>query len=95
LLEGGEVAFAIHKDEQDWREIRGVQGTGRCGPLRGAAAEQGWQAYARRFPFVQRQFKDLESALASALLWRIAPRWLRLIDNTKGFGHKREIILAA
>jgi uncharacterized protein YhbP (UPF0306 family) len=93
LRDGGEVAFAIHKDDQDWRAIRGLQGRGRCAPVRGVEAEHGWHAYIGKYPFVARQFADLEAALASAWLWRITPRWLRLIDNARGFGSKREIIL--
>jgi hypothetical protein len=93
LAKGGQVSFAIHKDEQDWRVIQGVQGRGWCAPLSDAQAQSAWQVYARRFPFVLQQFPDIESALKAALLWRITPSWLRLIDNAKGFGHKQEIHL--
>lgn len=93
LQDGADVAFAVHKDDQDWRAIRGVQGQGWCAPVRGPEAERGWRAYAAKFPFITRQFADLEAALASAWLWRISPRWLRLIDNARGFGDKREIML--
>lgn len=93
LASGGQVSFAIHKDEQDWRAIQGVQGRGRCEPLSGVHAQAAWHIYARRFPFVLQQFPDIESALKTALMWRIKPAWLRLIDNAKGFGHKQEIHL--
>lgn len=93
MREGADVAFAVHKDDQDWRAIRGVQGRGHCAPVRGPDAERGWRAYAGKFPFVTRQFADLEAALASAWLWRIVPRWMRVIDNARGFGNRREIML--
>jgi hypothetical protein len=93
LAHGGQVSFAIHKDEQDWRAIQGVQGRGWCAPLSGIQAQSAWQVYARRFPFVLQQFPDIESALKAVLMWQIAPSWLRLIDNAKGFGHKQEIHL--
>lgn len=94
LRNGGPVAFTIHKDEQDWRAICGVQGQGWCAPLPAADAANPWRLYLGRFPFVAQQFPDLEAALKKAWLWRITPTWLRLIDNARGFGHKREIILA-
>lgn len=92
LRNGGSVAFAVHKDEQDWRAIRGVQGRGWCSPVPPADVADPWQLYLQRFPFVAQQFPDLEAALQAAWLWRITPAWLRLIDNTRGFGHKREIM---
>jgi uncharacterized protein YhbP (UPF0306 family) len=94
LLAGGEVAFTIHKDEQDWRMIQGVQGRGWCAPLLGTDAAGAWHIYADRFPFVTEQFPDLEAALKAAELWRLTPSWLRLLDNARGFGHRQEIILA-
>jgi len=93
LLSGGQVAFTIHKDDQDWRTIRGVQGRGHCGPVGDAHADQAWEVYVRRFPFVAQQFPDLAAALRAARLWRIKPTWMRLIDNARGFGDKREIML--
>ncbi|MCS6848980.1 MAG: pyridoxamine 5'-phosphate oxidase family protein [Anaerolineae bacterium] len=95
LRDGGAVAFAIHKDDQDWRAIRGVQGRGWCSPVPAADAAGPWRVYLQRFPFVAQQFPDLEAALRTAWLWRITPAWLRLIDNTRGFGHKQEIMLAS
>lgn len=93
LAAGGQVAFTVQKDEQDWRAIQGVQGIGRCAPTPQRAIDGAWQVYTRRFPFVTRQFPDLQAALGSATLWRIIPTWIRLIDNTKGFGHKEERVL--
>ena len=90
LLPGAQVAFTVHKDEQDWRSIQGIQGTGICSPVPAVAVDAAWQVYANRFPFVARQFPDLKNALSSATLWIIVPTWIRLIDNTKGFGYKQE-----
>ncbi len=95
LARGGRVAFTIHKDEQDWQAIRGVQGEGWCSPVPAADAAEPWRLYVQRFPFVAQQFPDLDAALRKAWLWHIEPSWLRLIDNARGFGHKREIMLQA
>jgi uncharacterized protein YhbP (UPF0306 family) len=93
LVNGGKVSFAIHKDEQDWRAIQGVQGEGRCEPVVASNSDHAWRVYTQRFPFVLKQFSDLDAALQTARLWQITPAWLRLIDNTQGFGHKQEIHL--
>ncbi|MBA3532599.1 MAG: pyridoxamine 5'-phosphate oxidase family protein [Ardenticatenales bacterium] len=93
LAAGGEVAFTIQKDEQPWQAIRGVQGRGRCAPLTEPLRSTAWQVYQSRFPFISQQFPDLESALQRSLLWQIVPAWLRLIDNSRGFGFKEELWL--
>ncbi len=94
LRAGGEVAFTVQRDRQDWQIIRGVQGRGWCAPLLDAAQrDQAWQVYAHKYPIVLQRSPALERALAQALLWQITPRWLRLIDNQRGFGFKQEIIL--
>ncbi len=90
LKAGAQVAFTVQKDEQDWRSIQGVQGIGLCSMTPADLIDSAWQVYTNRFPFVTRQFPDLRAALGSAALWRIVPGWMRLIDNTKGFGHKQE-----
>lgn len=93
LIDGGKVAFTVQRDEQDWRSIQGVQGKGYCLPVVREQRENAWQAYSRRFPFVLQPFGSVAQALSVATLWSISPAWLRLIDNTKGFGHKEELII--
>lgn len=93
LAQGGPVAFTVHKDDQDWRSIQGVQGKGFCQPVASEYREGAWQAYSSRFPFVIQPFRSIAAALAAVTLWSITPHWLRLIDNTRGFGHKEELHL--
>ena len=93
LAVGADVAFTVQKDEQDWRAIQGVQGRGWCGLVADEARAQTWATYIARFPFVAQQFPDLEAALTKTRLWQIKPIWLRLIDNTKAFGHKDELVI--
>jgi uncharacterized protein len=89
---GANVAFTVQKDNQDWRQIQGVQGKGYCHILAPEQRESGWQTYSARFPFVLQTFGNIASALALVSIWSITPSWLRLIDNTKGFGHKEELV---
>ncbi len=95
LRPGGQVAFTVQKDEQDWRSIQGVQGKGYCTPVTPDQRDTAWQTYSKRFPFVIQPFADLAQALSAITLWSILPGWMRLIDNTKGFGHKEELLLSS
>lgn len=90
LAQGGEVAFTVHKDEQPWQEIQGVQGRGACTLVSPTAREAVWALYQQRFPFVAQAPPEIERALQQAPLWQITPHWLRLIDNRRGFGFKEE-----
>jgi hypothetical protein len=92
LAAGGSVSFTVQKDEQDWRAIQGVQGRGWCNLVAEEEQPRAWAIYTARFPFVAQQFPSLTAALTKTRLWQIKPTWLRLIDNTKGFAHKDEII---
>lgn len=92
LATSGKVAFTVQKDEQQWHNIRGVQGTGRCAPIEDDQRDSAWRTYSTRFPFVIQPFGTIAAALASVTLWSVTPDWLRWIDNTKGFGHKDELV---
>ncbi len=94
LAGGADVAFTVQKDEQDWRAIQGVQGRGWCALVTDEARAQAWATYTARFSFIAQQFPDLEATLKKTRLWQIKPTWLRLIDNTKAFGHKDELLIA-
>lgn len=83
------VAFTVQRDGQEWGELTGIQGQGRCRILAGAERAAGWRVYTERFPFVE-QSDRLRDALERTTLWELRPDWLRLIDNGQGFGHKEE-----
>ena len=94
LKPGAPIAFTIHKDEQDWRAIKGIQGKGKCSPVPDEQRDNAWQTYSKRFPFVIKPFADIAQALSVVSLWQVRPSWLRMIDNGKGFGYKEELRLA-
>ncbi|GAA2909071.1 hypothetical protein GCM10020221_01420 [Streptomyces thioluteus] len=90
LLPGGvPVAFTAQRDGQEWTELTGIQGRGTCRRLDGAEREAALAAYLSRFPYVERS-ERLRQAMERADLWELSPRWLRLVDNGRGFGHKSE-----
>jgi len=80
---GGE----IHPPGSDWRSIHGLQLSGVVAPVQeGSSWDDGWGLYAAKFPFV----KGLRAIVARNALYRFRTRWLRLIDNRRGFGFKTE-----
>jgi len=92
LQSGGEIAFTINKDQQHWKSITGVQGRGRIRLL--DADHHAFDTYAAKFSFILEQFSGLEAALEETRIWKIRPTWVRLIDNSLGFGHKDELELS-
>lgn len=86
---GAPVAFTAQRDGQTWTDITGIQGRGTCHRLSGHAAAAARRAYAQRFPFIDTA-SSLSRALDSTDFWEIRPHWIRLVDNTRGFGHKTE-----
>ena len=89
-----EVAAAIAADRQDWEGIQGVQLEGTCRPLhQEAEARAAWGVYAAKFPFAGEN-EALARRLRESGFYQIRPTWIRLIDNTRGFGFKEELRLA-
>lgn len=83
------AAVSFYPQTQDWQEIRGVQMRGEvCLVEAGAEWEAGWTVYAAKFPFVRR----LKVIVAQNALYVFVPDWIRLVDNTQGFGFKQEWI---
>ncbi|GAA0385031.1 pyridoxamine 5'-phosphate oxidase family protein [Streptomyces luteireticuli] len=83
------VAFTAQRDGQEWTALTGIQGRGTCRRLDGAERAAAWDAYRSRFPYVEGSDR-LRQAMERADLWELSPRWLRLVDNGRGFGHKSE-----
>lgn len=76
------VAFTVQGQPAGWEAIQGIQG-------RGTATihhdrDVALAVFARRFPAAARLITP------ATVLWKLELRWLRLIDNTRGFGFKAE-----
>ena len=88
--DGAAIAAAIQQDGQVWQEIRGLQLHGFAAPcLTSSEKTAAHQLYATRFPFVATASR-LAEALTRARYYQITPSWMRMIDNSQGFGHKEE-----
>jgi len=102
LAQDSRVAATIQEDGQPWQEIRGLQIEGSA---HAATDEreiaQAARVFAARFAFLQGLLADSEShgppelqgPLENSRFFVLRPSWMRLIDNTKGFGHKEEMTL--
>lgn len=92
------VAAAIYQDGQEWRQIRGLQLEGAARLARpGAEEAQAMAAYLAKYPFVataqggvSQGAVELAGPLAKSRFYVIEADWIRLIDNTLGFGHREE-----
>lgn len=97
LAANARVAATIYEDYHNWREIKGIQLEGICeGITDPVGSARALLVYGRKFPFVGdllRAPQELGQALARAKWYRIKPKWVRLIDNTRGFGWKQAIEL--
>ena len=81
------AAATIHADRKGWEQILGLQLRGNCKLIRTPPAwQKAWEIYLAKFPFV----KDLEEVVKVNQLYGFKPDWIRLVDNRKGFGYKRE-----
>ncbi len=89
-IKGAEVAVAVFHPGKDWREIRGVQMRGSAYPVRSAGERiRILDHYRQRFSLDV----DFAAVIARSRLYRFEPAWLRYIDNSRGFGFKREFTL--
>ena len=58
------------------------------------------EIYLAKFPSVGKLLQGVEgdpggeivARLMESRFYRITPKWIRMIDNSKGFGHKEELI---
>jgi hypothetical protein len=93
------VAVTVARDHSDFSDIQGLQLTGTAACI--ASAEyRAWHLsqLAARYPFVKLLANAppaLQAAYARAAVYRFEPSRVVLIDNTKGFGHKETLDLAA
>lgn len=89
IARNSKVSAAIHGGFVAWTEITGLQLDGWAHVLDGElAVERAFTGYVAKFPFAL----TLTSPGGSHRLYRIRPRWLRLIDNSHGLGFKEELL---
>jgi len=95
------VAASIQADNQAWQAIQGLQIEGPA-RLIDSVTEMAHavRVYAGRYDFLRSLLDGVDGGpaalrgpLASSRFYVLRPAWIRMIDNTQGFGHKEELIL--
>lgn len=100
-LEGGQAAAAIFPEAASWKEIRGIQMSGRVREVRpGAKALAAVLAYSAKYSFIRDFFDpgedvDLERIADRfrARLYRFTPDLVLYLDNRVWFGFRKAIRL--
>jgi uncharacterized protein YhbP (UPF0306 family) len=91
LVGSPRVAGAIHGEQSDWREIRGLQLEGRAAELTDRTERRRVEAlYTAKFPFA----RPLLARITGVRWYRLLPTRLVSVDNRRGFGDRREVPLA-
>ena len=81
------VAAAIYPECEGWRGIKGLQLRGNVRLVKSAQEwDTTWARYQVKFPFV----RSLKSVVAQNQMYVFIPNWIRLVDNSRGFGFKKE-----
>lgn len=89
------VSVTIHGVACGWQEIRGVQMVGVAQRVAHRAERvRAFAAYVRKYAFVRTMLPRVEMlgrvhpTFGVVELYKIVPRWVRWIDNTRGWGYK-------
>ena len=78
-------AVTIQEDGLKWNMIRGLQIKGKIF----LANEKYWKDYFEKYDYIKSDSK-LSKALKKVKLYELKIDWIRMIDNSKGFGNREE-----
>ena len=102
IEECAEVVATVNADCARWADVRGLQIAGTCTAVTGLDRVNALRHYLAKFSDVRALFEapkgDDEETIArrlkAATMYRLAPNWIRLIDNRRWFGYKQELDLS-
>ncbi len=97
--DGAKVVATVNADCAEWSAVQGLQIAGFVETVDGLERMNALRHYLLKFVDVKSLFeapknKDEETIaqrLKAANMYRLKPRWIRLIDNSRWFGFKIEI----
>lgn len=89
------VAVTINRDYTDWREIKGLQITGKAYAVEPEERGKAMAIYERKHPCLYEIFANREHLIGApdVKLYKVLPERVRLIDNRVHFGYKAEFRL--
>jgi uncharacterized protein YhbP (UPF0306 family) len=100
IADNPQVSLSISGDYADWGAIIGLQLDGVASVVSESDRDAVTETYLAKFPSLQKLYqapenerdRQIVARLSESHFYRVTPRWVRLIDNSKGFGHKEEMI---
>ncbi|HIJ96369.1 MAG TPA: pyridoxamine 5'-phosphate oxidase [Desulfuromonadales bacterium] len=96
LAHNQQVAVTIQENYSDWLDIKGVQMEGSATEISGAEQSKARRIYAEKFPvtgLLSLAPAAVIEALAKVAWYRIVPQRIYFIDNSRGLGHRDELVL--
>lgn len=96
------VAVAVNTQHKDWSDIRGLQIGGVAEIVTPDQRAGVVETYLAKFPALRPLFSSprneqesrIARAFAASPFYRVRPNRIRLIDNSKAFGHRDEYVLS-
>jgi len=94
IADNPQVSASISGQFDDWRDIKGLQLDGVASVVSESDRDGVIDRYLTKFPALKslHQASELFALLWKSHFYCISPKWMRLIDNSKGFGHKDEMV---
>ncbi|MEJ8569675.1 pyridoxamine 5'-phosphate oxidase family protein [Elongatibacter sediminis] len=97
------VCVTVNGDHDDWFDIRGLQIDGVAEYIAPAQRDEVAEYYLSRFSDLRRIVSEpgtaaehkIAAAFQASEFIRVRPQFIRLIDNTRGFGTSIEFVLEA
>ena len=87
IAQNSKVAAAIYPECDGWRDIKGLQLHGDVRLVESTEEwDSAWARYQVKFPFV----RALKAVVVKNQFYAFIPSWIRLVDNSQGFGFKKE-----
>ncbi|MEJ5369108.1 MAG: pyridoxamine 5'-phosphate oxidase family protein [Bryobacteraceae bacterium] len=84
IAAGAPVSASVFRPSRQWNELRGLQIRGAARPVRKHRALI--EKYKSKFSLGA----ELDPVISRSRLYCLEPRWMRLIDNRRGFGWNQE-----
>ena len=92
IAENPRVAGTIQEDYAGWQEIRGIQLEGTVSLLAGMKRKRAITLYWKKYPFLADAGEGIKAALAGVNWYWLVPEHVYFIDNSRGFGHRDQVL---
>lgn len=87
LLRQPTVAMTAYAPIRMWQRVRGIQMRGQCEPLPDDQFAAAWAIYVGKYPHIN----EIHEQIRTLRFYRLTPRTLRWIDNSRHFGFRVDL----